>query len=90
MDFLSGSPAFQRANLYDEQAYVGLLALSSVCRISKLQNLNGDERLDSRRLYQYLVYYQLFTDIAVSRVTERVSTRRIIAGQAVVVVGYGN
>src|SRR5579859_67075 len=33
--------------LYDGQASVDLLALSSLRRISKLQNLNADERFDS-------------------------------------------
>jgi hypothetical protein len=58
--FFFGSPAFRGAKLYDGRACVGLLALSSFCRISKLQNLNGDERFDSRRLHHYLFYYQCF------------------------------
>jgi hypothetical protein len=38
------------------------LAFYSVCRISKLQNLNGDGRFDSRRLHhKYLIISRLWT-----------------------------
>jgi hypothetical protein len=50
----------------DRQACVGLLALSSFLRISKLQNLNGDERFDSRRLH-HLFYYQSLTSMTKSK-----------------------
>ena len=45
--------AFQPAKLYDSCTIdrIGLLAFSSLFRIRKLQNLNGDERLDSRCLH---------------------------------------
>jgi hypothetical protein len=66
--------------LYDGQAYVGLLALSSRCRISKLQTLKVDERFDSRRLHHYLFYYQCFAirktfrTMAVQRFLEEAGT----------------
>jgi hypothetical protein len=47
---------------------VGLLALSSLRGISKLQNLNGDERFDSRRLH-HVIYYQSFKGAVILKTT---------------------
>jgi hypothetical protein len=47
--------AFQEAKLYDGQAWVGLLTLSSFFRISKLQILNGVGKFDSRRLDDFSI-----------------------------------